>query len=294
MTVRIAASPDSWGVWFPSGELQTPWQRFMDEAAEAGYKWTELGPYGYLPTDLSVLRAELEARDLKMCGGFVMEHLDDPAMWPEIERQVTGAGEILAALGANVLILIDGLYTDLAGEQTAPVQLDSVAWKRLIDSTHRVADLVNTQFGLTLVFHPHAETHVEYDEQIEAFLEQTDPDRVSICLDIGHHAYRGGDPVAFMRRHHDRVEHLHLKSVDPEVRKKVEAEKIPFATAVAMDIFCEPSDGAVDFPAFRDVLDEVGYEGWATVEQDIYPAPFDRPLPIAKCTLAYLREIGMG
>ena len=97
-----------------------------------------------------------------------------------------------------------------------------------------------------------------------------------------------------MRRHHDRVQHLHLKSVNPEVRKKVEAEKIPFATAVAMDIFSEPDLGVVDFPAFRDVLDEVGYDGWATVEQDIYPAPFDRPLPIAKRTLAYLSEIGMG
>ena len=294
MNVRIAASPDSWGVWFPSDELQIPWQRFMDEASEAGYEWTELGPYGYLPTDLSTLRAELETRDLKLCGAFVMEHLDEPSAWPEIERQVNGAGELLAALGAKVLILIDGVYTDLSGAQTAPTKLDSVAWQRLIDATHRVAELVRTRFGLRLVFHPHAETHVEYEEQIEAFLEQTDPDSVSICLDIGHHAYRGGDPVSFMRRHHDRVQHLHLKSVNPDVRRKVDAERIPFAAAVAMDIFCEPAEGVVDFPAFRDVLEQIDYDGWATVEQDIYPAPFDRPLPIAKRTLAYLREIGMG
>jgi inosose dehydratase len=74
----------------------------------------------------------------------------------------------------------------------------------------------------------------------------------------------------------------------------VAAEKIPFALAVGMDMFCEPSKGAVDFNAFRDVLREVGYTGWATVEQDMYPAPFDKPLPIAKRTRAYLREIGMG
>jgi inosose dehydratase len=61
-----------------------------------------------------------------------------------------------------------------------------------------------------------------------------------------------------------------------------------------MDMFCEPSQGAVDFAAFRDVLREVNYDGFAIVEQDMYPAPFEKPLPIAKRTRAYLREIGLG
>jgi len=61
-----------------------------------------------------------------------------------------------------------------------------------------------------------------------------------------------------------------------------------------MDMFCEPAKGMVDFIAFKDVLREVGYDGWAIVEQDMYPAPFDKPLPIAKRTRAYLREIGIG
>ncbi len=97
-----------------------------------------------------------------------------------------------------------------------------------------------------------------------------------------------------MRRHHRRIPYLHLKSVDRDVQQRVEAEQIPFGTAVAMDVFCEPSRGAVDFLAFRDLLKEIGYDGWATVEQDMYPAPFDKPLPIAKRTRAYLRQIGIG
>jgi inosose dehydratase len=87
---------------------------------------------------------------------------------------------------------------------------------------------------------------------------------------------------------------LHLKSIDENIRQNVEAENIPFATAVSMDMFCEPSAGAVDFLAFRDVLSDIDYEGFAIVEQDMYPAPFDKPLPIAKRTRAYLREIGIG
>ena len=295
MQVRLGSAPVSWGVWFPSDPKQTPWDRFLDEVAEAGYDRIELGPYGYLPTDVSTLRAELERRGLTVSGTFVMGDLADPAKWPGVKRDVLGTGELLAAVNAEFLILIDDIYTDLfTGEHLRPSRLDSDGWKRLIDTTTIVADIVRDRFGLKLVYHPHAETHVEYGDQIEAFLEQTDPERVFICLDTGHHAYRGGDPVDFMRRHHERVPYMHLKNVDAQVQKRVEEEKIPFATAVTMDVFCEPSRGTVDFLAFRDVLREIEFDGWVTVEQDIYPAPFEKPLPIARRTLAYLREIGMA
>jgi inosose dehydratase len=295
MDIQIGSAPDSWGVWFPSDPKQIPWQRFLDEIAQAGYEWTELGPYGYLPSDLPTLRAELDRRRLKVSASFAMAPLEDPAAWPELERQVTGAGQLLSALGAPFLVLIDDTYSNLfTGEPTAPSRLDPDPWKRLIDTTHRVADLAAGRFGLKVVFHPHAETHVEYEDQIEALLEQTDPARVSLCLDTGHHAYRGGDPVAFFRHHHRRIPYLHLKSVDPKVQKRVEAERIPFAVAVGMDMFCEPSQGAVDFAAFRDALRDTGYQGLVTVEQDMYPAPFDKPLPIARRTRAYLRQIGIG
>ena len=295
MNIIIGSAPDSWGVWFPSDPQQTPWHRFMDEIVEAGYEWTELGPYGYLPTDLPTLRRELTSRGLKVTGTFAMANVEEPSLWGELERQVLGAGERLAALDAKYLVLIDDTYTDLfTGEAIAPKRLDESAWERFIETTHKVADIAREKFGLQLVFHPHAETHVEYEDQIEAFLDQTDPDRVSICFDTGHHAYRGGDPINFMRRYHDRIPYLHLKSIDPEIQTQVEMEGIPFAEAVKMDMFVEPSKGAVDFLAFRDLLQEIDYDGYAIVEQDMYPAPFDKPLPIAKRTRAYLREIGIG
>jgi len=295
MNIKIGSAPDSWGVWFPSDSKQTPWNRFLDEIVEAGYEWIELGPYGYLPRDLNQLRSELDKRRLKVSATFVMRALEDEALWTEIEKEVVGAGELLAALGAKYLVLIDDTHTNLfTGEQTAPARLDPDGWKRLIETTHRVADLARDRFGLTVVFHPHADSHVEYEDQIEAFLEDTDPKKIFLCLDTGHHAYRNGDPVSFMRRHSERIAYLHLKSVDRHMQQKVEAEKIPFAVAVSMDMFCEPSQGAVDFAAFRDVLCEVNYDGFAIVEQDMYPAPFEKPLPIAKRTRAYLRDIGLG
>jgi inosose dehydratase len=295
MNVRIGSAPDSWGVWFPSHPRQIPWDRFLDEIAQAGYEWTELGPYGYLPTDIETLRGELSRRNLKASAAVAIAHLEDPAAWPGLERQLAGGAELVAGLGGRFVVLIDDTYSDLfTGQATLPATLAPEAWKRLIDATHKAADLTRTRFNLELVFHPHAETHVEYEDQIEAFLADTDPARVGLCLDTGHHAYRGGDPVAFFRRHHDRIGYLHLKSVDRAKQAWVETERIPFAVAVANDMFCEPSSGAVDFPAFRDALIEAGYDGWATVEQDMFPAPFDKPLPIARRTREYLRSIGMG
>jgi inosose dehydratase len=295
MNIKIGSAPDSWGVWFASDPKQTPWQRYLDEVAAAGYEWTELGPYGYLPTDLNLLRAELARRGLKVAASCVMHNLEQPSDWPEVERQTLGVGEALAELGGRFLVLIDGTYSNLfTGEVIEPKRLDESAWKRLIETTHRVADIARDRFGLTLTYHPHAETHVEYEDQIEAFLEQTDPARVSLCLDTGHHAYRGGDAVAFMRRHHRRIPYLHLKSVDPQIQQQVDREKLTFAAAVQQGVFCEPSAGAVNFLAFRDVLRNISYDGWATVEQDMYPAPFDQPLPIAKRTREYLVEIGIA
>jgi inosose dehydratase len=293
MDVRVGSAPDSWGVWFPENEKQTPWNRFLDEITEAGYEWTELGPYGYLPTDLDTLRGELDSRGLRVSGTFIMANLENPDSWPGLEKQVLDTGELLAQLGAKFLVLIDNLYTDLfTGELTETREMDGDARRRLAENSQRAGELAKDRFDLSVVFHPHAETHVEYEHEIEDLLEHTDA--VSLCLDIGHHAYRGGDPFAFMRKHHERIPYLHLKSVDRDVQRRVEDEQIPFASAVAMDMFVEPSRGAVDFVAFRDLLEEINFQGWGIVEQDMYPAPFDKPLPIAKRTREYLREIGIG
>ena len=295
MNIVVGNAPDNWGVWFPNDPKQIPWERYLNETVEAGYEWTELGPYGYLPTDPKILRAELNKRGLKVSGTFAMASLEDPAAWPELERQVLGAGESLTSLGAKYLILIDGTYTEeVTGKPLGPTRLAPDAWRRLIDTSHKVADIAQKRFGLEVVFHPHAETHVEYEEQIESYLEQTDPRQIAILLDTGHHAYRGGDAVKFFRKHHQRIRYLHLKNISPEVRKRVTEEKLPWVTAVSMDMFCELSEGAVDFLAFRDALKETNFSGFAIVEQDMYPAPFDKPLPLGKRNREYLRQIGVG
>ena len=87
---------------------------------------------------------------------------------------------------------------------------------------------------------------------------------------------------------------MHLKSVDAELRERVARDGLSFTAAVAAGVFVEPSLGSVDFERLRDLMAAAGYDGYAIVEQDMYPAEFDRPLPIAKRTHAYLTGLGLG
>jgi inosose dehydratase len=295
MNLRIGTAPDSWGVWFGEDPRQTPAIRFLDEVVEAGYEWIELGPYGYLPTDPSVLRRELEQRGLRVSGTFIMGHIEQPGAFARMQREALATGALLQELGARYLVLIDDTYTDLfTGDRSGAASLGEEDWKRLLEGANVLGRLAREQFGLALVFHPHAETHVEYEDQIEDFLAKTDPQYVNLCLDTGHHAYRGGDPVQFFRKHFSRITYLHLKSVDAEKRKAVSDRGTPFALAVEMGVFCEPSHGVVDFPSLAQSLKELSYDGWATVEQDMFPVPFDKPLPIARRTRQYLKELDLG
>lgn len=293
MSVLLGTAPDSWGVWFAHDPRQPAWKRFLDEAAAAGHRWIELGPYGYLPTDPALLSRELERRGLALSAGNVTLRLEEASVLPDARRQVDRICRLLRSLNASYLVLIDDVYRDLVtGDQVAAAELDEAGWRRLIEMTHRVAELAS-RHECRVVFHPHAETHVEHEVQIEKFLAEVDS-AVSLCLDVGHHAYRGGDPVAFFERYRERVAYLHLKNVDAGLRRIVAERGVPFAQAVARGVFVEPDRGVIDFLALRDALRNGGYEGFAIVEQDMYPAPPEKPLPAAKRSREYLREIGLA
>jgi inosose dehydratase len=290
--MRLGSAPDSWGVWFADDPKQVPWTRFLDELAEVGYRWTELGPYGYLPTSVEELRAELARRELKVAAGFVKFDLEAPGIWEAAEREVEDTCMFVRTVGGEYLVIIDELYTDEAsGAARFSPELNDDEWRRLVAATERVNEAAR-RHDLRPVFHPHAETHVEYESQIERLLD--DVDGLELCFDVGHHAYCGGDAVAFFTRHSDRIPYLHLKSVDADLLAAARERGLSFAAAVAEGVFVEPALGVVDFVALRDVIAEQGYDGYAIVEQDMYPVDPDRPLPIAKRTYEYLTELGFG
>lgn len=293
MRFELGIGPDSWGVWFPSDPHQPPFEQFLDEVHRAGYRTIELGPYGYLPTSHEALRTLLDSYQLRLSGGFIFGDLHGEDAWERRKPEIDDTCGLLQQLGAQFCVLIEGMYTDLfTGEPIAASELTESEWHRLVDNSNRIGTHVAERYGLRVAFHPHAQTPVEREDQIERYLADTDPDLVSLCLDTGHHAYCGGDVVGFMRSHHGRIPYLHIKSVDTAVMAEVASRRAPFAEAVKMGAFTEPKDGAIDFTAFRQVLDEIGFDGIGIVEQDLYPTEFDRPYPIAVSTRQYLSEIG--
>ncbi|GAA0318797.1 sugar phosphate isomerase/epimerase [Oceanobacillus oncorhynchi subsp. oncorhynchi] len=287
MNIKLGSAPDSWGVWFPENNKQTPWERCLDEMADAGYSGLELGPWGYLPNEYSKLKAELDKRQLDLVATTLVGDLTSEKSTDELIQQLDKMSELqLKFPTAEYVVLIDDCYTDLfTGELVRSPELNDEEWKQFVNHVDKIKDHAKSKYDLEVVFHPHAQSHIETEEQIERLLQDSD---VNLCLDTGHHAYTDGDAVAFMRKHHKRIPYLHIKSCDLKIREKMQKENWSFAKAVSEDIMCEPEKGVVDFEAFIDVLKDIDFDGWAVVEQDMYPAPFDKPYPIAKRTYDYV------
>jgi inosose dehydratase len=156
-----------------------------------------------------------------------------------------------------------------------------------------LGSFVAGEFGLTLTFHPHVDSAVQFEHQVVRFLEDTNPAVVGLCLDTGHHEYRGGDSVALFDAWQARIPYLHLKDVNAEVRDRVAREGLPFVRAVEERVFCEPGRGVVRFDALAAVMVAAGYRGWAGVETDMYPlSDFGEPLRVARRTRDYLEGLG--
>ena len=111
-TILVGSAPDSWGVWFPDDPVQTPYTRFLDEVAASGYKWIELGPFGYLPTDPKKLSDELAARDLKLSAGTVFEHLHQDDSWDAVWKQIEDVAKLTAAVGGKHVVVIPEMWRD--------------------------------------------------------------------------------------------------------------------------------------------------------------------------------------
>ncbi|MFJ7156693.1 sugar phosphate isomerase/epimerase family protein [Streptomyces sp. NPDC101118] len=293
--IRLGSAPDSWGVWFPDDPEQTPWGRFLDEVADAGYEWIELGPYGYLPTDPVRLKDETERRGLRVSAGTVFTGLHHgPAVWDATWEHVSQIAALTQAMGAGHLVVIPSFWRDdKTGAVLEDAELDAGQWRELARQTERLGREVRDRYGLRIVVHPHADTHIDTPENVARFLDATDPDAVSLCLDTGHYAYCGGDSVELIETFGERIGYLHLKQVDPAVLAEVRAEQVPFGPAVARGVMCEPPRGVPDLAPVLAAAERLDTPLFAIVEQDMYPCPPDRPLPIARRTRAYLRSCGL-
>lgn len=244
--MRLASAPVTWGVWerTTGRDDLVPAEQLAETMRGLGYEATELGPPGYFTPEL------LERHRLALVGGFAPLRFQDAELYAQDVRDwLDPIVEILAATGARGPVV-------LAGDGDAPLSEDYFA--RVNESVERCRAR-----GLGVVFHHHAGTPVETPEQIASLVEHTD---VGICFDTGHALVGGGDPVEVARLCDGRVEHLHLKDVDPALLARLRAGELPLDQAWADGIFCPFGEGAVDFASVLELF--AGFDGWTVLEQD--------------------------
>jgi inosose dehydratase len=294
--LRLGTAPDSWGVWFPSDPHQVTWDVYLDEIARVGYVYTELGPQGFMPQDPEQLKDELAQRGLTVVGGTVFAglHKGSEAL-EKAKREFGQEAKLLSAVGAEYLVHLPEQYTDQhTGEATEGAELDAEQWKNLVTGTDELARYLLEEYGVKLVFHPHADTHVDTQDRIERFLTDTDPEFVNLCLDTGHVSYCEGDNVEIIERFPERITYVHLKSVDPVVRARVIEENLSLADGVKLGVMCEPPYGVPDMPPLLDALGKLDRDIFCVIEQDLYPVTPDIPLPIGARTAGYYVGCGLG
>jgi inosose dehydratase len=208
---------------------------------------------------------------------------------------------LTAALGARhvIFVPVPGFRDDVTGEYLEPAELDAGGWRTMITAANEIGRQISEDYGVRLQFHPHADSHVMTQPQVERFLADTDPRYVSLCLDTGHLAYGRADSVEIIRRFPSRIGYVHIKQMDPGIVAKAEAEDLPFGQAVAMGASVEPPEGLPDISSVlaalnEAVLQELDAELFTVVEQDMYPCDFGKPKPIADRTFRYLSGAGLG
>jgi inosose dehydratase len=278
-------------VWFPNDPKQPPWQRFLDEVRDAGYKWVELGPYGYLPTDPNQLSDELESRGLRLSGGamFTSFHRPSQDSWDTAWAEAQQVGKLLAALGAEHLISLPEMWGEAELKDTSLRTPGQEQWENLAELHNRFGRALKEEFGLRQQFHSHAESQIGTYREVERLLQVTDPEYVNLCLDTGHFAYYGGDSVRLIKEYPDRIGYLHLKQVDQDLLFDVLKNGRTFADAVPEGIMTEPPNGFPEFGPILDAASDLGRDIFAVVEQDMYPLPnLETPFPIAERTRKHI------
>ena len=296
VSIKVGTAPVSWGIMEAEGwTVDQGYVRVLDEMAKAGYEGTELGPYGYLPTEPDSLIAELASRGLRLVSAFVPVHLSDAQRHDADFRQAIKVATLLTRAGARLIVLADemgGARMSVAGRVNE--QRDGMSerqWDGAVDILNRIAKTC-CELGLVTAFHHHAGTLVETPAEIERLCASTDPALIGLCLDSGHYMYGGGDPVEAVEKYGSRIVHLHLKDVRTDVLQSVREDGVGFLDAVRRGVFCELGKGGVDVPAITKGLMNCGYKGWALVEQDVdAKQPGVNPYESAVRSRQYLREV---
>jgi len=281
----------------------------LDELAGTGYTGTELGDWGYMPTDPEILGRELAQRQVALVGAFVPVALKEEATQAPGEAAALKVARLLAEVHRRakfesppLLVLADNNGTDPArtrhaGRVRPEMGLSEAQWKVYARGANRIAQTIQRETGLRTVFHHHCAGYVETPEEIAQLLKRTDPSLLGLVFDTGHYTFGSGQfdresAVRGCERFADRIWYLHFKDCHPQVAREAGIQGWDYFQAVRQGVFCELGQGCVAFPGLVNWLKQRSYEGWVLVEQDVLPG-LGAPKESAQRNRNHLRSIGL-
>jgi inosose dehydratase len=300
--LRVGNAPCSWGTleFEATKAEQIGFGRMLDELVATGYTGTELGDWGYMPTDPQELNRELTRRGVIMLGAFVPVALKDASSHEAGKKDAIKTARLLASVAQDpepFLVLADNngnvpQRTLNAGRITLEMALSRAEWKTFAEGANSIARAVRDATGLRTVFHHHCGGYVETPAEIACFLELTDPQLVGLVFDTGHYVFGSGycDVVAGLDRFRDRIWYVHLKDCRQDVAQKSKGEGWDYFQSLRHGIFCELGQGCVDFPGVLRWLKDSRYEDYVLVEQDVLPG-MGAPKESALRNREYLQSI---
>jgi inosose dehydratase len=286
---RIASAPISWGICeVPGWGRMLPTDRVLTEMVGLGITATEYGAPGFFPTQPDAIRAVLDAHDMSLLGGFIPLVLHDPARRDEALARTRTAAEQFSRAGATTFVSCPVMDDDWS----VPRTLDRDEHRHLVRMLAAV-DTICDDHGLRQVMHPHVQTVVETSPEVERVLEDCD---VSWCLDTGHLAIGGTDPVDFARRAADRVGHVHLKDVRMDLVPALLDRSTSIMHSVQAGLFPPLGQGDLALADVVLTLERAGYEGWYVIEQDTaitgaLPGAGEGPVTEVQASMRYLHDV---
>jgi inosose dehydratase len=283
MPVRIGVSPIGWSNDdLPELGGDTPLDTCLAEARLAGYEGIELG--NKFPRDPAILWPILKRHGLALISGWYSGRLLERSVREEIAA-IEPHRELLVALGCSVLVYAEtsgSIASDLRRPLSSRPRLDAGRWRDFGARLTELADHLSRR-AIALVYHHHMGTVIESEPEIDRLMAVTG-DTVGLLVDSGHAAYAGVDPAALIRRHADRIKHVHCKDVRREVLARARTADASFLDAVLDGVFTVPGDGCVDFAGVYAELAAAYYSGWLVVEAEQDPA---KAPPLAHARLGF-------
>jgi sugar phosphate isomerase/epimerase len=200
-------------------------------------------PLQSTPTQIQAARAKIEAAGLVLLGGGVIYFTNQ-------EKQIRHVFDYAKAAHLPTIVC-----------SPEPAALDTV-------------ETMAKEYDIRMAIHNHGPTDKHYPSPLDAWRAVKDRDaHMGICLDLGHTAQLGEDPIAAIEKCTSRLYDFHMKDISA-------------ATPTGKDVIV--GQGVIDIPGVLKSLLRAKFAGHLGLEYELTP---DNPLPGMKESLSYIRKV---